>query len=104
MGRPQVEDVCAGQSLVIFVHVDGIFSRFISRPSSQDPDVISFLIAGRVDTDKLMSTPSAVIDEFYEITQRKDIVLGEVIWVSKYRLVRSIDHPFMALWVLVDSR
>lgn len=79
------------------------FSSFISRPSSQDPDIISFLIAGRVDTDRLLSTPSAVVDEFYEITQRKDIVLGEVIWVSKYRQVQSIGHPIMVLWVFVDS-
>ena len=42
-------------------------------------------MAGKIDIPKLLENPSLVRDEFYEISGRRDIVLDEVVWVSKYR-------------------
>ena len=58
---------------------------FIARPSSQDSDIISFVIAGKIDIPKLLANPSLVRDEFYEMSGRRDIVLDEVVWISTYR-------------------
>jgi hypothetical protein len=34
---------------------------------------------------KLLANPSLVRDEFYEMSGRQDIILDEVVWISKYR-------------------
>ncbi|KAF8202413.1 hypothetical protein BJ912DRAFT_944749 [Pholiota molesta] len=59
---------------------------FLTRSSRQDADVLTFLTAGhQTDAAALLANPQAIIDEFYSVTRRHDIVLKEVIWSSKYR-------------------
>ncbi|KIM74259.1 hypothetical protein PILCRDRAFT_828424 [Piloderma croceum F 1598] len=38
----------------------------VTRPSSQDADILSFIIAGKIDIPKLLANPSLVRDEFYD--------------------------------------
>jgi hypothetical protein len=49
-------------------------------------------MAGKIDIPKLLANPSLVRDEFYEMSGRHDIVLDEMVWISKYRwaLTRSL--------------
>lgn len=57
----------------------------VQRPSSQDPDVVSLLLMGRINGDKVVKNPKALVDEINAIIGRPDIKFGEVIWSSKYR-------------------
>ncbi|KAF9479547.1 monooxygenase [Pholiota conissans] len=58
----------------------------MTRSSAQEPDVLTFMTAGRQsDSSALLANPQAIIDEFYSISGRHDIVLKEVIWCSMYR-------------------
>ena len=65
----------------------------VTHPSSQDADLLSFIIAGKIDIPNLLANPSLVCDEFrYEMSGKQHIVLDDVVWISKYRwaLTRSL--------------
>ncbi|KAJ3515231.1 hypothetical protein NLJ89_g1895 [Agrocybe chaxingu] len=56
------------------------------RPSSQDEDVVSFLLAGvNIDPQAVLASRDAVVEKIYEINGRRDIVFGDLIWSSRYR-------------------
>ncbi|PPQ68054.1 hypothetical protein CVT26_007338 [Gymnopilus dilepis] len=56
------------------------------RPSGQDDGIAQLMIAGpQVDLAKVSSSPENVIASFYEITGRHDIVIEDVVWLSRYR-------------------
>ncbi|KDR80864.1 hypothetical protein GALMADRAFT_135956 [Galerina marginata CBS 339.88] len=58
------------------------------RPSGRDDGVLQFLIAGRnVDLSKIMESRETIIEEFYEISGRRDIIFEDLIWTSRYRQV-----------------
>lgn len=66
--------------------------RVRQRPSSQDPDVVSLMLLGKVDGDELVKDPTALVDELHAVIGRRDIKFGEVIWCSKYRCVCSFPR------------
>jgi len=57
------------------------------RPSSQDPEVLNFMISGDFDAKKIMESREALVEQLYETSGRRDIIFGDLVWVSKYRLV-----------------
>lgn len=59
--------------------------RFSLRPSGQDTRVVNFLVAGAIDVSKVLESRETIVDKFYEISGRKDIVFGDLIWKSRYR-------------------
>ena len=63
------------------------------RPSSQDADVYNFILAGsNIDFDKISSSNEEVTKFFYSLTKRTDIIFGDIIWVSKYRLEQDFFY------------
>ena len=50
---------------------------------------MSFVVVGEIDAPKLLSSREALVEQFYETTGRRDITFGDLVWVSKYRLVLS---------------
>lgn len=56
-----------------------------TRPSAQDPDVLNFMMAGDINIEDILSSSKATIEAFYNISGRRDIVIEDVIWSSKYR-------------------
>ncbi|KJA28211.1 hypothetical protein HYPSUDRAFT_34602 [Hypholoma sublateritium FD-334 SS-4] len=54
------------------------------RPSAQESDVSTFLIAGKINRE-ITSDPQTIIQAFYNISGRRDIVIKDVIWSSRYR-------------------
>ena len=57
------------------------------RPSGQDEDVYSFLLGGpNIDFDRISASNEEFAKLFYSLTKRTDILFGEMLWVSKYRL------------------
>ena len=74
------------------------------RPSSQDADVYNFILAGsNIDFDKISSSSEEVTKVFYSLTRRTDIIFGDVIWVSKYRLEQAL-FLLSALTIFVHER
>lgn len=62
------------------------FSRsLLQRPSSQDRDVVSIILMGKVDGDRLVKDPAALVDELHGVVGRQDIEFGKVLWSSRYR-------------------
>ena len=65
-------------------------NRISLRPSGQDKDVYNFILGGpNIDYDKI-STSEEFAKFFYSFTKRTDILFGDIIWVSKYRLERTL--------------
>ncbi|KAF9038629.1 monooxygenase [Panaeolus papilionaceus] len=56
------------------------------RPSGQDPDTVTFLFAGAgFEPEKIYSSREALVDLFYEISNRRDIKFGDLVWSAVYR-------------------
>ena len=70
-----------------------IFSTMNSvwlRPSSQVEDVYNFLLGGpNIDFDKISTSSEEFAKVFFSLTKRTDILFGDILWVSKYRLEQS---------------
>ena len=65
-------------------------NRAYIRPSSQDPNVYTFILGGPdVDCDKIMSNNEELVKTFYSVTKRTDIIFGDIVWISKYRSERA---------------
>ncbi|KJA28255.1 hypothetical protein HYPSUDRAFT_51621 [Hypholoma sublateritium FD-334 SS-4] len=61
-------------------------TRFtFTRPSAQDPDVLNFMMAGDINIEEILSSSKATTEAFYNISGRRDIIIEDVIWSSKYR-------------------
>ena len=58
------------------------------RPTpGQVKDVYSFTLGGpNIDYDKILTSSEGFAKLFYSLTKRTDILFGDIIWVSKYRL------------------
>ena len=57
------------------------------RPSGQDEDVFNLLMAGPgVDRNKVLTSREELVKTFYSITKRTDILFGDLVCISKYRL------------------
>ena len=57
------------------------------RPSSQDGDVYNFILGGpNIDYEKISTSTEGFAKLFYSLTKRTDILFGDIICVSKYRL------------------
>ena len=67
----------------IFMYLTTYYSTYL-RPSAQESDVSTFLIAGKIIRETITS-PQSIIQAFYEISGRRDIVIQDVIWSSRYR-------------------
>jgi hypothetical protein len=62
-------------------------NRFILRPSGQEKDLVNIVMdVPNVDYDKISTSREELIKSFYSITKRTDIVFGDLVWISKYRL------------------
>ncbi|TFK39683.1 FAD binding domain-containing protein [Crucibulum laeve] len=63
------------------------------RPTGQGDNVFTFLIFGReIDHDKVATGREEVLKAFYEISGRKDVIFGDLIWISNYRPnMRMVD-------------
>ena len=60
------------------------------RPSSQDKDVYNFILGGpNIDYDQISTSSEGFAKLFYSLTKRTDILFGDIICVSKYRLERA---------------
>ena len=60
------------------------------RPSGQAEDVYSFVLGGpNISYDKISTSSEEFAKLFYSLTKRTDILFGDILWVSKYRLERS---------------
>ena len=60
--------------------------RVVLRPSGQDKDLFALILGGPdIDSSKILSSKEELVKSFYSITQRTDIVFGDLIWISKYR-------------------
>ncbi|KAF4620929.1 hypothetical protein D9613_000933 [Agrocybe pediades] len=56
------------------------------RPSGQDDRIVQFLIAGpEVDVPKVIASRESIIDKFYEITGRRDIVFEDLVAAFRYK-------------------
>ena len=65
-------------------------NRISLRPSSQDKDVYNFILGGpNIDYNKI-SSGEEFAKIFYSFTKRTDILFGDLVWVSKYRLERTL--------------
>ena len=61
------------------------------RPSGQVEDVYSFVLGGpNIDYDKISTSSEEFAKLFYSLTKRTDILFGDIIWVSKYRLEQAL--------------
>ena len=61
-------------------------NRAMLRPSGQDKDNFTIAIGGPdVDCNKVSTSREELIKSFYSITNRTDIVFGDIVWISKYR-------------------
>ena len=61
------------------------------RPSGQDEDVYNIIFGGpNIDFDKISTSSEEFAKFFYSVTKRTDILFGDLIWVSKYRLERAL--------------
>ena len=66
-------------------------NRVWLRPSGQVEDVYSFLLNGpNIDYDKISTSSEEFAKIFYSLTKRTDILFGDIIWVSKYKLERAM--------------
>ena len=62
-------------------------NRIMLRPSGQDKDVYNFTLAGpNIDFDKILTSSEEFDKIFYSFTKKTDIIFGDIIWMSKYRL------------------
>ena len=65
-------------------------NRVLLRPSGQDEDVYNFIMGGpNIDYDKISTSSEEFAKLFYSLTKRTDILFGDIIWMSKYRLERA---------------
>jgi hypothetical protein len=63
------------------------------RPSGQVEDVYNFILGGpnlKINYDKILTSSEEFAEFFYSLTKRRDILFGDMIWVSKYRLARAL--------------
>lgn len=70
-------------------------SRLSLRPT-EVPFMFSFLLSGsEIDHPHIVEHPEALASIFVEYTgRRKDLVFGEVVWLSQYRSVNLHRHKF----------
>ncbi|TFK39698.1 FAD binding domain-containing protein [Crucibulum laeve] len=63
------------------------------RPTGQGDNIFAFLIFGKeMDYDKVATCREEVVKAFYEISSRKDIIFGDLTWISNYRPnMRMVD-------------
>jgi hypothetical protein len=61
------------------------------RPSGQDEEVFNVMLAGSdVNYDKVSTGREEFAKIFYSITNRTDILFGDLVWISKYRSERAL--------------
>ena len=66
------------------------------RPSGQVEDVYNFHLGGpNIDYDKISTSSEEFAKLFYSLTKRTDILFGDIIWVSKYRLEQALLFLFL---------
>ena len=66
-------------------------NRVLLRPSGQDKDVHNFILGGPdIDYDKISTSSEEFAKLFYSLTKRTDVLFGDIIWMSKYRLGRAL--------------
>ena len=66
-------------------------NRVLLRPSGQDEDVYNFIFGGpNIDFVKISTSSEEFAKFFYSLTKRTDILFGDIIWMSKYRLERAL--------------
>jgi len=64
-------------------------------PIKNDDTVFTFQIFGKqVDHSRLMSNPNEVVDIFRTVTERIDLVYGDIIWFSEFRPTARMVHKF----------
>ena len=67
------------------------------RPSGQVEDVYSFVLSGPdIDYDKISTSSEEFAKLFYSLTKRTDILFGDIVWVSKYRLERTMLFLYLS--------
>ena len=76
------------------------------RPSGQVEDVYNFILGGpKINYDKILTSSEEFAEVFYSLTKRTDILFGDMIWVSKYRLARALFSICLtALTIFVHIR
>ncbi|KAF9550614.1 hypothetical protein CPC08DRAFT_674788 [Agrocybe pediades] len=58
----------------------------VLRPSGQDDRIMQFLIAGpEIDVPKVIASRESIIDKFYEITGRRDVVFEDLVTAFRYK-------------------
>ena len=66
-------------------------NRVWLRPSGQAEDVYGFVLGGpNIDYEKISTSSEEFAKIFYSLTNRTDIIFGDIIWVSKYRLEQAL--------------
>jgi hypothetical protein len=66
------------------------------RPSGQDEDVHNFSLSGsNIDYDKISTSSEEFAKFFHSLTKRTDVLFGDIIWVSKYRLERAFIFLYL---------
>ena len=83
-------------------------NRVVLRPSGQDEDVYSFILGDpNIDYDKISKSSEEFAKYFYSLTKRTDILFGDFIWTSRYRLVRAsfiiTSLPALTIFVHIDQ-
>ena len=83
-------------------------NRVVLRPSGQDEDVYSFILGDpNIDYDKISKSSEEFAKYFYSLTKRTDILFGDFIWTSRYRLVRAsfiiTSLPSLTIFVHIDQ-
>jgi hypothetical protein len=70
-------------------------NRVWLRPSGQVEDVYNFILGGpNIDYDNILTSSEEFAKLFYSLTKRTDIIFGDIIWVSKYRLELALLFLF----------
>jgi hypothetical protein len=79
------------KSCVVFFSTNLSLNSVWIRPSSQVEDVYNFVMGGPdIDYNKISTSSEEFAKVFYSITKRTDILFGDFLWVSKYRLEWAI--------------
>nr|AGK29862.1 FAD-binding protein [Volvariella volvacea] len=64
------------------------------RPTNPNPKLFTFIVSGReLNHEEISSGREKFIEAFYKITNRKEVVFGDLIWISNYRPnIRMVDE------------
>ncbi|KAJ7499490.1 FAD binding domain-containing protein [Mycena latifolia] len=101
LGETRTEDVVGLGDIVVeegldpnFWHMWNVGSKVIlMRPHNVTSKMFGFLYMGRPEhlTDKPL-TSNEFVEQFYALTDKRDIKFGEATWLSKYRAnIRMVD-------------